>query len=139
MAGYRMGEAMGTDTRRTGPARILLPALLAGCVSTAYASAVHAQTVPAQSGDALFVEIVVIGSRIGVPNDVEISPVTAVTADAIEQAGVTRIEGLHCLKRRRRDGDRQPAGPWGGAHAHPRQRTPSRAGRPGRRQPVGSQ
>jgi outer membrane receptor protein involved in Fe transport len=55
---------------------------------------VHAQTVPAQSGDALFAEIVVIGSRIGVPNDVAISPVTAVTADAIEQAGITRIEDL---------------------------------------------
>jgi outer membrane receptor protein involved in Fe transport len=84
---------MGTDTGRIGPARIILPALLAGCVSAGYACGVHAQTVSTESGDALE-EIVIIGSRIAVPNDVAISPVMTVSAGVIEQAGITRIEDL---------------------------------------------
>ena len=39
-------------------------------------------------------EVVVTGSRIPEPNDVAISPVTSVTAEAIERTGVTRIEDL---------------------------------------------
>ena len=84
---------MGTDTGGTRPARMILPALLAGCVSAGYACAVHAQAVPAESGDAIE-EIVITGSRIAVPNDVAISPVMAVSADVIERAGITRIEDL---------------------------------------------
>jgi outer membrane receptor protein involved in Fe transport len=49
--------------------------------------------VPTASDEALE-EIVIVGSRIAVPNDVAISPVMAITADVIEQTGITRIEDL---------------------------------------------
>jgi outer membrane cobalamin receptor len=39
-------------------------------------------------------EVVVTGTRIPEPNAAAISPVTSITAEAIEQAGVTRIEDL---------------------------------------------
>ena len=39
-------------------------------------------------------EIVITGSRIAAPNQTSISPVTQVTAAAIEQTGVTRVEDL---------------------------------------------
>jgi iron complex outermembrane receptor protein len=84
---------MGTGAGRLWTARIIGPALLAGSVWGGSAGAVHAQTVPAASDDVL-PEVVVTGSRIAIPNDVAISPVMAVAADVIEQAGVTRIEDL---------------------------------------------
>jgi outer membrane receptor protein involved in Fe transport len=39
-------------------------------------------------------KVVVTGSRIAEPNELAISPVTSVTAEAIERSGVTRIEDL---------------------------------------------
>jgi outer membrane receptor protein involved in Fe transport len=39
-------------------------------------------------------EIVVTGSRLVIPNQVSISPVTTVTSDVIQQTGVTRVEDL---------------------------------------------
>jgi iron complex outermembrane receptor protein len=55
----------------------------------------NAQTAPAAAtSDASLQEVVVTGSRISVPNQVSISPVTFVSALDIQQSGVTRVEDL---------------------------------------------
>src|SRR6204780_2921026 len=56
----------------------------------------NAQTAPAvaANNDASLQEVVVTGSRISVPNQVSISPVTFVSALEVQQSGVTRVEDL---------------------------------------------
>lgn len=54
----------------------------------------QAQQAPAPTADASLQEVVVTGSRIAVPNQTSISPVTFVSAGDIEQTGLTRIEDV---------------------------------------------
>jgi iron complex outermembrane receptor protein len=58
-----------------------------------YGGVATGQTPPPISEDVV-AEVVVTGSRIPIPNDVAISPVTEVTSALIERTGVTRIEDL---------------------------------------------
>jgi iron complex outermembrane recepter protein len=51
-------------------------------------------TATAANSDATLQEVVVTGSRISVPNQVSISPVTFVSALDVAQTGVTRVEDL---------------------------------------------
>ncbi len=71
---------------------------LTGSSLAATFGVVHAQTAPAAAtapaSDAALQEVVVTGSRISVPNQVSISPVTFVSAVDVAQTGVTRIEDL---------------------------------------------
>ena len=68
-------------------------ALTGGTIAAAGVSAVQAQQAPADAADtsAGMSEVVVTGSRISVPNQVSISPVTFVSAEIIEQTGATRF------------------------------------------------
>ncbi len=71
-------------------------ALTGGSLAASFGVA-NAQTAtpPAAAGaDASLQEVVVTGSRISVPNQVSISPVTFVSALDIQQTGVTRVEDL---------------------------------------------
>lgn len=66
-------------------------ALTGGTLAASYGVA-NAQTAPPpQAAAALPEEIVVTGSRIAVPNQTSISPVTFVFAADIQQTGVTRV------------------------------------------------
>jgi iron complex outermembrane receptor protein len=70
---------------------------LTGGTLAATCTAVHAQTAPAAATattDATLTEVVVTGSRISVPNQVSISPVTSVSALDIQQTGAARIEDV---------------------------------------------
>ncbi len=67
---------------------------LTGGTIAASLGAAHAQQAPAKAADDQLGEVVVTGSRIAVPNDAAISPVTNVTAVDIEQRGITRVEDL---------------------------------------------
>ncbi len=68
---------------------------LAAAASTMAAPAALAQTAPAAPAPAPIVqEVVVTGSRIMVPNEVSISPVTSVTALDVQQTGLTRVEDM---------------------------------------------
>ena len=49
---------------------------------------------PTTASTAELLEVVVTGTRIPEPNDVAISPVISITAEAIERSGITRIEDL---------------------------------------------
>jgi iron complex outermembrane recepter protein len=67
--------------------------------SIAAVGIVQAQTPPPKtssdtSSDVQLSEVVVTGSRIAVPNETSISPVTTVGAQDIERSGVTRVEDL---------------------------------------------
>jgi iron complex outermembrane receptor protein len=69
-------------------------ALTGGSLAATFGVA-NAQTVPAAANsDAGLQEVVVTGSRISVPNQVAISPVTFVSALDIQETGVTRVEDL---------------------------------------------
>jgi iron complex outermembrane recepter protein len=72
-------------------------AITGGTLAATYGVA-NAQTAPAAQAAATNAaapeEIVVTGSRIAVPNQTSISPVTFVSAEAIQQTGVTRVEDL---------------------------------------------
>ena len=70
-------------------------ALTGGSLAATFGVA-NAQTAPAvaANSDASLQEVVVTGSRISVPNQVSISPVTFVSALDIQQSGVTRVEDL---------------------------------------------
>jgi outer membrane receptor protein involved in Fe transport len=68
-------------------------ALTAGSLATTIGAA-NAQTAAAAAADATLQEVVVTGSRISVPNQVSISPVTFVSALDVAQTGVTRVEDL---------------------------------------------
>jgi len=70
---------------------------LTGGTLAATCTAVHAQTVAtttAASNEPVLAEVVVTGSRIAVPNQVSISPVTFVSALDIQQTGAVRIEDM---------------------------------------------
>src|ERR1700733_13661991 len=69
-----------------------LAALSVGAL-VVYCGIASAQSPPPISKDAV-VEVVVTGSRIPIPNDVAISPVTEINSALIESTGVTRIEDL---------------------------------------------
>ena len=69
-------------------------ALTGGSLAATFGVA-NAQTAPtAAASDATLQEVVVTGSRISVPNQVSISPVTFVSALDVAQTGVTRVEDL---------------------------------------------
>ncbi len=83
---------MGNSTLRFA----IHTALTGGSLAASFGVA-NAQTAtpPAAAGaDASLQEVVVTGSRISVPNQVSISPVTFVSALDIQQTGVTRVEDL---------------------------------------------
>ncbi|HEY2781420.1 MAG TPA: TonB-dependent receptor [Steroidobacteraceae bacterium] len=68
-------------------------ALTGGSLAATFGVA-NAQTAPAASTDASLQEVVVTGSRISVPNQVSISPVTFLSGLDVERTGVTRVEDL---------------------------------------------
>ena len=69
-------------------------ALTGGSLAATFGVA-NAQTAPAAaSPDTSLQEVVVTGSRISVPTQVSISPVTFVSALDVQQSGVTRVEDL---------------------------------------------
>ena len=72
-------------------------ALTGGSLAASFGVA-NAQTAPAATtaanNDTALQEVVVTGSRISVPNQVSISPVTFVSALDIQTTGVTRVEDL---------------------------------------------
>jgi iron complex outermembrane receptor protein len=70
-------------------------ALTGGSLAASFGVA-NAQTAPvvAANSDTSLQEVVVTGSRISVPNQVSISPVTFVSALDVAQTGVTRVEDL---------------------------------------------
>jgi iron complex outermembrane recepter protein len=77
--------------------RLAVRTALGGGSLIASIGAVNAQTAPATAANApsdQLQEVVVTGSRIAVPNQTSISPVTFVSATEIQQTGVTRVEDL---------------------------------------------
>ena len=77
--------------------RAAVRAILGGTGVAAACGAASAQEAPApapQGESAAIQEVVVTGSRIAVPNQTSISPVTFVSAADIQQTGVTRVEDL---------------------------------------------
>jgi len=58
------------------------------------ANAQQQATTPAASSESTLAEVVVTGSRIAVPNETSISPVTFVSAVDIQRTGATRVEDL---------------------------------------------
>src|SRR5580692_5216920 len=87
-----MGAIMGNHKMR-----LAIRTALGGGSLIASIGAVHAQTAPATAANAPsdpLQEVVVTGSRISVPNQTTISPVTFVSAEAIQETGVTRVEDL---------------------------------------------
>jgi iron complex outermembrane receptor protein len=69
-------------------------ALTGGSLAATFGVA-NAQTAPtAAANDTALQEVVVTGSRISVPNQVSISPVTFVSALDVAQSGATRVEDL---------------------------------------------
>lgn len=70
-------------------------ALTGGTLAASFGVA-HAQQAPAmaKSDEQQLSEVVVTGSRIAVPNDQSISPVTNVTALDIQERGITRVEDM---------------------------------------------
>ena len=77
--------------------RAIQLALTGGALAATYGAA-DAQTLAANTAapapEAALEEVVVTGSRISVPNQVSISPVTFVSADTIQQTGAIRIEDM---------------------------------------------
>jgi iron complex outermembrane recepter protein len=77
--------------------RAAVRAVLGGTTVAAACSVASAQEAPApapQGESPTVQEVVVTGSRIAVPNQTSISPVTFVSATDIQQTGVTRVEDL---------------------------------------------
>jgi iron complex outermembrane receptor protein len=85
------------DRQIENPAlRLAIRAALTGsslAASIGVATAQQAATAPAAADNTL-TEVVVTGSRIAVPNETSISPVTFVSAVDIQRTGVTRVEDL---------------------------------------------
>jgi outer membrane receptor protein involved in Fe transport len=69
-------------------------ALTGGSFAASIGAVQAQQATPPATADNAITEVVVTGSRISVPNQVSISPVTFVGSDAIQQSGVTRVEDL---------------------------------------------
>ncbi|MGB6356974.1 MAG: hypothetical protein WBF21_23595, partial [Steroidobacteraceae bacterium] len=65
-----------------------------GVANAQQVAATTTTTTAAPAADTSLAEVVVTGSRIAVPNQVSISPVTFVTAVDIQRTGVTRVEDL---------------------------------------------
>lgn len=77
--------------------RLAIRAALTGgsiVASLGVAQAQQQAATPAPSTEASLAEVVVTGSRIAIPNETSISPVTFVSAADIERTGVTRVEDL---------------------------------------------
>jgi iron complex outermembrane recepter protein len=77
--------------------RAAVRAVLTGSTVAATFGVAKAQEAPApapQGENPAVQEVVVTGSRIAVPNQTSISPVTFVSAQDIQQTGVTRVEDL---------------------------------------------
>jgi iron complex outermembrane receptor protein len=77
--------------------RLAIRTALGGGSLVASIGALHAQNAPATAANApsdQLQEVVVTGSRISVPNQASISPVTFVSAVDIQETGVTRVEDL---------------------------------------------
>ncbi len=76
--------------------QLAIRAVLGG--SSLVASLANAQTAPVTAANAApneqLQEVVVTGSRISVPNQASISPVTFVSAVQVQETGVTRVEDL---------------------------------------------
>ena len=70
--------------------RLLTTTMIGGFAALAFAAPAMAQDAPAQDLD----DVVVTGSRIPQANLVTTSPVTQVTGEDIDVAGVTRVEDL---------------------------------------------
>lgn len=85
------------ETHSENPAlRLAIRAALTGSslvASLGVANAQQATTAPASTETSL-AEVVVTGSRIAVPNETSISPVTFVSGADIQRTGVTRVEDL---------------------------------------------
>jgi iron complex outermembrane recepter protein len=76
--------------------RVAIRAALAGGSLSTVIGVAHAQQAPAPAAtpEATLTEVVVTGSRIAIPNQTSISPVTFVSSSEIQQSGVTRVEDL---------------------------------------------
>ena len=74
--------------------RLLSTTMIGGFAALAFAAPAMAQDAPAPQDDTQLDEIVVTGSRIPQTNLVTTSPVTQVTGEDIDVAGVTRVEDL---------------------------------------------
>ena len=87
---------MVNDNLGSALLRAAVHAALAGGALVATIGAAQAQqTTPAPDASApQLQEVVVTGSRIAVPNDESISPVTFVSAAQIQETGITRVEDL---------------------------------------------
>jgi iron complex outermembrane receptor protein len=87
-------ENFGHDILR----RAVRLALTGGTIAAAGMGVAHAQQAPAGAADtdtgSGLSEVVVTGSRISVPNQVSISPVTFVSAETLQQTGATRVEDM---------------------------------------------
>ncbi|HEX3397619.1 MAG TPA: TonB-dependent receptor plug domain-containing protein, partial [Steroidobacteraceae bacterium] len=89
-----MGAIMGNHKLQ-----LAIRAVLGGGSILASLGAANAQTAPATAAAATapseqLQEVVVTGSRISVPNQISISPVTFVSALDVQQTGATRVEDL---------------------------------------------
>ena len=69
-------------------------ALSGGTLAASCGAAYAQEATPAATPDTSLQEVVVTGSRIAVPNQTSISPVTFVSAAEIQQTGATRIEDV---------------------------------------------
>jgi outer membrane receptor protein involved in Fe transport len=74
--------------------RLLSTTMIGGFAALAFAAPAMAQTAPAPQDETQLDEVVVTGSRIPQTNLVTTSPVTQVTGEDIDIAGVTRVEDL---------------------------------------------
>ena len=74
--------------------RLLSTTMIGGFAALAFAAPAMAQTAPAPQEETQLDEVVVTGSRIPQTNLVTTSPVTQVTGEDIDIAGVTRVEDL---------------------------------------------
>jgi iron complex outermembrane receptor protein len=74
--------------------RLLSTTMIGGFAALAFAAPAMAQTAPAPQDETQLDEVVVTGSRIPQANLVTTSPVTQVTGEDIDVAGVTRVEDL---------------------------------------------
>jgi iron complex outermembrane recepter protein len=92
----RISKRMETDPRRNSHLAMAVRAALAGTTLVQLVGVAKAQDVAAApaASDTTLAEVVVTGSRIAVPNQTSISPVTFISSAAIQQSGVTRVEDL---------------------------------------------
>jgi iron complex outermembrane receptor protein len=79
---------------RNQKTRLLTTTMIGGFAALAFAAPAMAQDAPAPQEETELGEIVVTGSRIPQTNLVTTSPVTQVTGEDIDVAGVTRVEDL---------------------------------------------